>query len=72
MPHVEHASIGPALRPDARTITLPEFVLSNGAIIAPVTLAYETWGTLAATSDNAVLICHALTGDAHAFDEALP
>ncbi len=72
MPHVEHASTGPALRPDAQTITLPEFALSNGAIIAPVTLAYETWGALAATSDNAVLICHALTGDTHARDLADP
>jgi homoserine O-acetyltransferase len=30
-----------------------------------VRLAYETWGTLNAARDNAVLVLHALTGDAH-------
>ena len=29
------------------------------------TLAYETWGELDATGDNAVLVVHALTGDSH-------
>lgn len=32
----------------------------------PVTLAYRTWGTLNDARDNAVLVCHALTGDANA------
>lgn len=31
-----------------------------------VELAYETWGSLNADASNAVLICHALTGDTHA------
>lgn len=31
-----------------------------------IDLAFETWGTLNAAADNAVLVCHALTGDAHA------
>ncbi len=31
-----------------------------------ITVAYETWGTLDASASNAVLLCHALTGDAHA------
>lgn len=39
--------------------------LDSGATLGPVTLAYETYGTLAADRGNAVLICHALTGDAH-------
>lgn len=34
--------------------------------IPEVTIAYETWGELSASCDNAVLICHALSGDSHA------
>ena len=31
-----------------------------------MTVAYETWGTLAPDASNAVLVLHALTGDSHA------
>ncbi len=37
-----------------------------GQVLESVTVAYETWGTLNAARDNAVLICHALSGDSHA------
>jgi homoserine O-acetyltransferase len=42
------------------------FPLVSGADIGPVTLAYETYGRLAPDASNAVLVCHALTGDSHA------
>lgn len=39
--------------------------LESGAAIGPVTLAYETCGTLNADRSNVILVLHALTGDAH-------
>ena len=50
----------------ARSVTLPgPLALDGGGALAPLTIAYETYGTLAADASNAVLICHALTGDQH-------
>ena len=43
-----------------------ELVLQGGEKIGPVTLAYETYGRLDENRSNAVLICHALSGSAHA------
>jgi homoserine O-acetyltransferase len=40
--------------------------LDCGASLAPVEVAYETYGVLNAAKSNAVLILHALSGDAHA------
>lgn len=42
------------------------FALESGEGIGPVTIAYETYGALDAGRSNAILILHALTGDAHA------
>lgn len=42
------------------------FVLEGGGALDEVRVAYESWGELDADGSNAVLVCHALTGDAHA------
>jgi homoserine O-acetyltransferase len=38
-------------------------VLDSGAALSPVTVAFETYGALNDDASNAILICHALTGD---------
>ena len=40
--------------------------LDSGRELAQVRIAYETYGTLTAAKDNVILVCHALSGDAHA------
>lgn len=54
------------------TYTFDHLPLQYGGQLGPVTLAYETWGTLNAERDNAVLITHALTGSSHAHDVERP
>ena len=46
------------------------FALEPGGSLAEVVQAYETWGTLNNDSSNAVLVCHALTGDSHVTGES--
>jgi homoserine O-acetyltransferase/O-succinyltransferase len=43
-----------------------ELVLESGERLGPVTIAYETYGTLDKDRANAILVFHALSGDAHA------
>ena len=40
--------------------------LDSGETLGPITLAYETYGRLNEDRSNAILICHALSGDSHA------
>lgn len=41
-------------------------LLDSGRHFGPITVAYETYGTLNQSKSNAILVCHALSGDAHA------
>ena len=43
-----------------------ELQLDSGEKLGPITVAYETYGQLNAERSNAILLCHALSGDAHA------
>ena len=48
-----------------RYATIGAMVTESGERLDSVTMAYQTWGRLNAQRDNAVLVLHALTGDAH-------
>lgn len=53
------------IAPQTRFLTLPgRFVLENGAQLEELQIAYRTWGELDNAAENAILICHALTGSA--------
>ncbi|RFB79281.1 homoserine O-acetyltransferase MetX [Methylovirgula sp. 4M-Z18] len=57
-----------AAAPQSATVTFPverPLVMDSGASLRPFTIAYQTYGTLNAAKSNAVLVCHALTGDQH-------
>src|SRR5215208_2150284 len=51
--------------PETKTLDLGDLPLELGGTI-PVTVGYRDWGTLAPGGDNAVVVCHALTGNADA------
>lgn len=43
-----------------------KLTLESGAELGPVTIAYETYGTLSEERDNCILLAHAFSGDSHA------
>jgi homoserine O-acetyltransferase len=52
---------------ETQFLDLPEpLQLDCGQSLHPVRIAYETYGTLSPARDNVILVCHALSGDAHA------
>ncbi len=60
---------------DRRFVTVTDtrpFALEWGGSLAEVRVAYETWGELDPQASNAVLVCHALTGDSHAAGDSGP
>jgi len=63
-------SVGPAGSAgivETKYLDLPAPVrLDCGRDLYPVSVAYETYGVLSPKRDNVILVCHALSGDAHA------
>ena len=52
---------------DTQYLDLPKPLdLDCGRSLHPIRIAYETYGTLSPARDNVILVCHALSGDAHA------
>ena len=63
-PELAAGSVGTV---ETEFLDLPNPVpLDCGRELHPVRVAYETYGTLAPNRDNVILVCHALSGDAHA------
>jgi homoserine O-acetyltransferase len=59
----------PAIETGGGTLKFPAdkgLRLDSGAQIAPLEIAYDTYGRLNEARSNAILVCHALTGDQHA------
>jgi len=63
---VKRSALEEARSPTSASVTFPAsepLKLDCGKTIAPFTVAYDTAGTLNASKSNAILVCHALTGD---------
>ena len=48
----------------ANTVGFDSIALDNGTTLAPVEVAYETYGELNAAKTNAIAVLHAFSGDA--------
>src|SRR5688572_1064608 len=63
-PNAAAGSVGTV---DTQFLDLPAPVpLECGRALSPVRIAYESYGELSPARDNVILVCHALSGDAHA------
>lgn len=58
-----HGSVGVV---HTNVVRFESLTLEGGETITPLEIAYETYGNLNEKKDNAILVCHALSGDAHA------
>ncbi len=61
-----------AADPQSKVVTFPAdqpLRLDGGGALAPFTIAYQTYGALNAEKSNAILVCHALSGDQHAAND---
>ena len=71
LPHdhanVEDRGAGSVGTVETQFLDLPRpLPLECGRELHPIRIAYETYGTLSPARDNVILVCHALSGDAHA------
>ncbi|MEO5748252.1 MAG: homoserine O-acetyltransferase [Ornithinibacter sp.] len=55
-----------------RFVDIGGLTLERGGVLPQVRVAYETWGSLSPSGENAVLVEHALTGDAHVVGDVGP
>jgi len=66
-PSGSKAAAGSVGTVETQFLDLPTpLTLDCGRTLHPVRIAYETYGTLSPARDNVILVCHALSGDAHA------
>ncbi len=57
---------------EKKVFELPEFSLVSGQKIQQVKIGYETYGKMAPTGDNVILICHFYSGNSHAAGKYAP
>lgn len=60
----QSAALGDAATGGQSYLLVPNFTLESGVELQNVPVAYKTWGKLSADGDNAMVVCHALTGSA--------
>src|SRR5687767_5076582 len=66
-PTASKTAVGSVGTVDTQFLDLPQpLPLDCGSQLSSIRVAYETYGTLSPERDNVILVCHALSGDAHA------